>query len=93
MTDRIAKVTLMSAGLFLGAASLVEAQAAQNCAPRDQVVERLATAEGRLGSCRDYLMKTVSCLAEHGFRDRRMHYLHRQVQQFLEAARHEREDE
>ena len=46
MTDGIAKVMLLSAGFVLGAASLVEAQATQNCAPRDQVVERLATKYG-----------------------------------------------
>ena len=46
------------------------------------VVQRLATAEGRLGSCRDYLKNTVSCLSEFGFRDRRMTDLLLQVQRY-----------
>ncbi len=45
-------------------------------------VRRLATAEGRLGSCRDYLKNTVSCLSEFGLRDRRMTDLLRQVQRY-----------
>lgn len=46
------------------------------------VVQRLATAEGRLGSCQDYLKNTVSCLSEFGFRDRRMTDLLLQVQRY-----------
>ncbi len=46
MTEKFAKVAMLSAGLFLGAATLVEAQGAQNCAPRDKVVERLAIKYG-----------------------------------------------
>lgn len=38
---------LLAAGLLVGAATLVEAQPAQrHCAPRDQVVERLASKYG-----------------------------------------------
>ncbi len=40
--------------------------------PVDMVVEILATAHGRLGSCADYLFKTVDCLHAHGIRDARL---------------------
>jgi hypothetical protein len=40
------KLGLLSAGFILGAASLVEAQQLQNCAPREKVVERLADKYG-----------------------------------------------
>ena len=46
MTDMMMKAVLLSAGLGLGAATLVEAQTARNCAPRDRVVERLAEKYG-----------------------------------------------
>ncbi|PYG30593.1 hypothetical protein [Pelagimonas varians] len=46
MTEKFAKVAMLTAGMIVGAASLVEAQAAQNCAPRDKVVERLAVKYG-----------------------------------------------
>ncbi|WP_255564168.1 hypothetical protein [Mameliella sp. CS4] len=37
---------MLSAGLVLGAASYVEAQDLRHCAPRDQVIDRLATKYG-----------------------------------------------
>ncbi|MCT4557087.1 MAG: hypothetical protein N4A61_03395 [Pelagimonas sp.] len=37
---------MLSAGLLLAAATLVNAQGTQNCAPRDQVVDRLASKYG-----------------------------------------------
>ncbi|EBA08122.1 hypothetical protein SSE37_11279 [Sagittula stellata E-37] len=40
------KLGLLSAGFILGAASLVEAQQLQHCAPREKVVERLADKYG-----------------------------------------------
>ena len=40
------KMGLLSAGFLLGAATLVEAQQLQHCAPRDKVVERLASKYG-----------------------------------------------
>lgn len=40
------KLGLLSAGLLLGAATLVEAQQQRHCAPRDAVVERLASKYG-----------------------------------------------
>ncbi len=46
MTDRFVKLTMLSAGILLGAATMVKAQGAQNCAPRDLVVERLADKYG-----------------------------------------------
>lgn len=46
MTENFAKIAMLSAGLIVGAASLVKAQAAQNCAPRETVVERLAAKYG-----------------------------------------------
>ena len=39
------KLSMLSAGFVIGAATLVDAQSA-NCAPRDQVVERLAAKYG-----------------------------------------------
>ncbi len=46
MTEKYIKFAMLSAGLLLGAASQVDAQGLRNCAPRDQVVERLATKFG-----------------------------------------------
>ena len=46
MTEKFVKLTLLSAGLLLGAASMVKAQGVQNCAPRDMVVSRLAEKYG-----------------------------------------------
>ncbi|WP_425342857.1 hypothetical protein [Sagittula salina] len=40
------KLGLLSAGCLVGAATLAEAQQLQHCAPRDQVVERLADKYG-----------------------------------------------
>ncbi len=46
MTKEWVKLSMMAAGFLLAAASLVEAQSAQHCAPREQVVERLASKYG-----------------------------------------------
>ena len=46
MKRNMMKLTVLSAGLMLGAASLVEAQNARNCAPREMVVERLSERYG-----------------------------------------------
>ena len=46
MTETFIKLSMLSAGLLLGAASFVEAQNLQHCAPRAQVVDRLATKYG-----------------------------------------------
>ncbi|ETA49815.1 hypothetical protein [Rhodobacteraceae bacterium PD-2] len=47
MTDKLVKLGMLSAGILLGAATLVEAQQTmRHCAPRDKVVERLATKYG-----------------------------------------------
>ncbi|WP_234988868.1 hypothetical protein [Tropicibacter naphthalenivorans] len=46
MTEKMMKLGLLSAGLLLGAATYVEAQGLQHCAPRDQVVDRLAAKYG-----------------------------------------------
>lgn len=46
MTTMQVKTMLLAAGVLLGAASLVEAQGARNCAPRDKIVERLADKYG-----------------------------------------------
>ncbi|MCT4554726.1 MAG: hypothetical protein N4A53_08580 [Pelagimonas sp.] len=45
MTEKFVKLTLLSAGVLLAAATMVKAQT-QNCAPRDMVVERLASKYG-----------------------------------------------
>ncbi len=46
MTERLVQKMVLSAGFLLGAASLVDAQTLQHCAPRDQVVARLAEKYG-----------------------------------------------
>lgn len=46
MTKEWVKLSLLSTGLVLGAATLVDAQGLQNCAPREKVVERLASKYG-----------------------------------------------
>ncbi|WP_240671993.1 hypothetical protein [Tropicibacter alexandrii] len=46
MTEKMMKLGILSAGLLLGAATHVHAQNLQHCAPRDQVVDRLATKYG-----------------------------------------------
>lgn len=38
----------------------------------DRVAHHIATAEGPMGACRDYLFETVAHLAELGIRDRRL---------------------
>jgi len=46
MTEKYFKLTLLAAGLLLGAATIVEAQNLRHCAPRDEVVDRLAAKFG-----------------------------------------------
>lgn len=46
MTDKFVKLGMLSAGILLGAATLAEAQQMRHCAPRDKVVDRLATKYG-----------------------------------------------
>ena len=46
MTENYIKATMLSAGVLLGATTLAEAQETRHCAPRHQVVERLATKYG-----------------------------------------------
>lgn len=46
MTELFVKRAMLAAGVMLGAATMVDAQGAQNCAPRDMVVERLAAKYG-----------------------------------------------
>jgi hypothetical protein len=47
MTDKLVTLGMLSAGILLGAATLVEAQQSlRHCAPRDTVVERLASKYG-----------------------------------------------
>jgi hypothetical protein len=43
---KMMKLGMLSAGALLAAASLVEAQQLRHCAPRDKVVERLASQYG-----------------------------------------------
>lgn len=46
MTEKYIKLGMLSAGILLGAATYVQAQSLQHCAPRDQVVDRLAKKYG-----------------------------------------------
>lgn len=46
MTEKFFKLTMLSAGLLIGAASLVHAQDLRHCAPRDKVIDQLATKYG-----------------------------------------------
>lgn len=46
MTEKFFTLTMLSAGLLIGAATLTEAQDLRHCAPRDQVIDRLATKYG-----------------------------------------------
>lgn len=46
MTEKYIKLTMLSAGLLLGAATIVEAQTLRHCAPRTEVVDRLAAKYG-----------------------------------------------
>ncbi|SNS80990.1 hypothetical protein [Antarctobacter heliothermus] len=46
MTEKYFKLTLLSAGLLLGAATIVEAETPRHCAPRHEVVDRLAAKFG-----------------------------------------------
>lgn len=41
--------------------------------PDDTVAAAIAAAEGKFGSCRDYLAATVHALAAHGFADETLH--------------------
>ncbi|WP_373527684.1 hypothetical protein [Nostoc sp.] len=42
-------------------------------------VDSIATASGKLGSCAEYLMKTVDGLMAEGIRDRKLLLLRKQV--------------
>ena len=53
--------------------------------PEAEVVRRLATGSGELGSCRAYLERTVAALRELGIRDPTMERLHREVRALLPA--------
>jgi hypothetical protein len=46
MTEKFVKLGVLSAGILLGAATFAQAQGMQHCAPRDQVVDRLAAKYG-----------------------------------------------
>ncbi|MDA7426468.1 hypothetical protein [Thalassococcus lentus] len=46
MTKDWTKLAILSAGFLIGAATLVDAQTATTCAPREQIVERLAVKYG-----------------------------------------------
>ena len=50
-----------------------------------EIVRHLATAGGRLGTCREYLENTVQQLDMLGVRDGKMHDLLRDVKVFVEA--------
>jgi cation transport protein ChaC len=54
--------------------------------PRDVMVERLATASGMLGSCRDYLANTVAHLDELGLHDGSLHDLLRRVDRYRDGG-------
>lgn len=54
--------------------------------PEDSVVEHLATAEGYLGSCAEYLENTVSHMREAGIHDRQLFRLQRLVRARLDGA-------
>tara|TARA_R110002110_G_scaffold376568_2_gene586811 strand:+ start:320145 stop:320828 length:684 start_codon:yes stop_codon:yes gene_type:complete len=54
--------------------------------PEDSVVEHLATAEGYLGTCAEYLENTVSHMREAGIRDRQLFRLQRLVRARLDGA-------
>ena len=55
--------------------------------PMEDIVERLATGEGELGSCRDYLLNTVAHLEEIGVRDAHLHDLAHRVKRKLADGR------
>ncbi|MDP6388286.1 MAG: gamma-glutamylcyclotransferase [Alphaproteobacteria bacterium] len=52
--------------------------------PDDIIVAHVATAEGKLGTCHEYLVNTVAQLDELGIRDGAMHDLLRQVEDYRE---------
>ena len=54
--------------------------------PPDRVADAIAVAEGRLGSCAQYLFDTVAHLDELGIEDGPMHRLKRQVEARQAAA-------
>jgi len=54
--------------------------------PEDSIVEHLATAEGYLGTCAEYLENTVAHMREAGIRDRQLFRLQRLVRARLDAA-------
>ena len=54
--------------------------------PEDRIVLQLATAEGYLGSCAEYLENTVAHMREVGIRDRQLFRLQRLVRARLDAG-------
>jgi len=54
--------------------------------PEDRIVDHLATAEGYLGTCAEYLENTVTHMREAGIRDRHLFRLQRLVRARLDAA-------
>ncbi|MGI9405271.1 MAG: gamma-glutamylcyclotransferase [Hyphomicrobiaceae bacterium] len=61
--------------------------------PVEAIIERLATAAGRLGSCREYLANTVSSLEALGIRNGTMHRLLQAVEAHCAEAQMERKAE
>lgn len=56
--------------------------------PLETIIEILATAHGRFGSCADYLFKTVDCLHQHGIHDARLSALRDRVKARSTAHEH-----
>lgn len=54
--------------------------------PDDKTVPVLALAAGHIGSCADYLHKTVRCLERHAIRDRNLWRLQGKVAAFIAAC-------
>ncbi len=54
--------------------------------PEDRIVQQLATAEGYLGTCVEYLENTVAHMREVGIHDRQLFRLQRLVRARLDAA-------
>jgi cation transport protein ChaC len=55
--------------------------------PEDSIVDHLATAEGYLGTCAEYLENTVTHMREAGIHDRQLFRLQRLVRARLDAAK------
>jgi glutathione-specific gamma-glutamylcyclotransferase len=57
--------------------------------PEERVIEAIATAEGRLGRCSDYLFNTLDHLTEMGIRDRMLERMAAAVRRYQAANRGE----